>query len=78
MKNLSLDLLKIGQKAKVVEISSDENIKRRLLDMGLVENSIVECVLISPFQDPHAYDIKGATIAIRNDDAEKILVRCLE
>ena len=77
MNDLSLDLLEIGKKASVMSVNSDELIKRRLLDMGLVENSIVECILESPFKDPRAYLIKGALVAIRNDDAKKIVVRCI-
>ena len=77
MNDLSLDLLEIGKKASVISVNSDELIKRRLLDMGLVENSIVECILESPFNDPRAYLIKGALVAIRNDDAKKIVVRCI-
>ena len=77
MHDLSLNLLEIGKKASVISVNSDELIKRRLLDMGLVENSIVECILESPFKDPRAYLIKGALVAIRNDDAKKIVVRCI-
>ena len=76
-KDLSLNLLKIGTKAKVIKISSTGDIKRRLLDIGLIENSLVECVLESPFNDPRAYFIKGATIALRNEDAKDIMVRCI-
>lgn len=77
MNDLSLNLLEIGKKASVISVNSDELIKRRLLDMGLVENSIVECILESPFKDPRAYLIKGALVAIRNDDAKQIVVRCI-
>lgn len=76
-KDLSLNLLKIGTKAKVTKINSTGDIKRRLLDIGLIENSLVECVLESPFNDPRAYFIKGATIALRNEDAKDIMVRCI-
>ena len=76
-KNLSLNLLKVGNKAKVIKINSNGDIKRRLLDIGLIENSLVECVFESPFNDPRAYFIKGATIALRNEDAKDIMVRCI-
>lgn len=73
---ISLDLLKIGDSANVVKINSNDDIKRRLLDMGITENSVIKCILESPFKDPRAYLVKGATIAIRNCDAKDIMVRC--
>ena len=73
---ISLDLLKIGDSANVVKINSIDDIKRRLLDMGITENSVIKCILESPFKDPRAYLVKGATIAIRNCDAKDITVRC--
>jgi len=33
-------------------------------------------VLSAPFNDPRAYLVKGAVIAIRQKDSEKIIVRC--
>ena len=44
--------------------------------MGITENSVIKCILESPFKDPRAYLVKGATIAIRNCDAKDITVRC--
>lgn len=70
---MTLDQLKIGQKARVLEIEG-ESIKRRLLEIGLIQGVMTECVLESPFHEPKAYFIKGATIAIRKEDARKVLV----
>ena len=72
----TLDKLKIGKKARIVSINNS-NIKRRLLDIGLIENSIVKAYLISPFKDPIAYKIKNAIIAIRNIDSKEIEVEVL-
>lgn len=66
--------LKVGDKAIVINNDASLNIKRRLLDIGLVNGSLVECVLKSPFKDPVAYLIKGALIAIRNSDSKNIKV----
>ena len=71
---MSLCDIKVGDKAIVKEINADENIKRRLLDIGLVEGTCVECVLKSLLNDPLAYLIRGAVIAIRNDDSKNIKV----
>ncbi len=61
-----------GEKGRVVGMSAGGDIRRRLLDIGLTENTVVECVGKSPLGDPAAYLIRGAVIAIRSDDAEKI------
>ncbi len=66
--------LKPGQKAKVTELKSAGSIRRRLLDIGLIEGTEVECLLTSPSGDPTAYLVRGAVIAIRSDESSKILV----
>lgn len=70
----TLNELKKGEKAKVSNIEIEGSIKRRLLDIGLIKDSLVECVLESPFKDPKAYWIRGALIAIRNNDAKRIYI----
>ena len=50
------------------------SIRRRLLDIGLVEDTEVECLGQSPLGDPCAYLIRGAVIAIRSEDCRGILI----
>ena len=66
--------MKIGEKGIIKKIEANENIKRRLLDIGLINGTQVECVLKSPFKDPTAYLIRGAVIAIRKEDCNQIEV----
>ena len=72
----TLDKLEIGKVARVISIN-DSNIKRRLLDIGLIEDSVITSYLISPFKDPIAYKIKNAIIAIRKSDSRNIEVEVL-
>ena len=74
---MSLSDIKVGQKALVTKVVANENIKRRLLDIGLIEGTKVECVLKSIFKDPLAYLIRGAVIAIRKEDSKDILVELI-
>ena len=69
--------MKIGEKGIIKKIEANENIKRRLLDIGLINGTEVVCVLKSPFKDPTAYLIRGAIIAIRKEDCDKIEVELL-
>jgi ferrous iron transport protein A len=45
-----------------------------MLDLGLVAGTAVETVLRSPAGDPIAYQIRGAVIALRREEAVQILV----
>ena len=72
MRKNTLNELKKGDKAIVKSLEIEGSMKRRLLDIGLIKDSLVECVLESPLKDPKAYWIRGALIAIRDSDAEKI------
>lgn len=70
-----LNQLKPGEKAVVTEIETVNSLRRRLMDIGLVENTTVECVGKSPMGDPAAYLIRGAVIAIRACDCSGIRIR---
>lgn len=71
---LELSKVKIGQKAIIKKINANENIKRRLLDIGLTPGTEIECSLSSPSGNPKAYFIRGTLIAIRNEDTNNIIV----
>jgi len=71
---MSLSDIKVGDKVVIKQVNAKENIKRRLLDIGLIEGTKVECVLKSIFKDPVAYFVRGTVIAIRKEDSKDILV----
>lgn len=64
-----------GQRGIVKDLTCSGSIRRRLLDIGLVENTAVECVGASPHGDPKAYLIRGAVIALRSEDSRNILLK---
>lgn len=71
---MNLSNVKPGQKVRVTSLCAKGAIRRRLLDIGLIEGADVECIGVSPFGDPKAYLIRGAVIALREDDASDIMV----
>ena len=72
---MALSQLPVGGEARVVRLLSAGGIRRRLQDIGLIEGTRVECVQKSPAGDPVAYAIRGAVIALRRQDACKVLVQ---
>ncbi len=73
----SLNHLPIGQKGRVDSLHFGGSERRRMLDLGLVRGTTVEALQRSPSGDPIAYFIRGAVIALRDEDASKILVQTL-
>ena len=71
-----LSSLREGELGKIVGISKEcrgEN-RRRLLDLGFVNGTEIKIDLNSPTKNPVAYGVKGSSIALRNDQASKILI----
>ena len=66
--------IKPGESARIRSLSCSGSLRRRLLDIGLVENTAVTCLGASPAGDPKAYLIRGAVIAIRSRDCRGILI----
>ena len=77
MKESYLSDTSLGSSCIVKKINLDGSIKRRLLDIGLIEGTRVENVLVSPAGDPMAFLIRGAVIALRNDDTRNIVVEAI-
>ncbi|MDP3850896.1 MAG: metal-dependent transcriptional regulator [Luteolibacter sp.] len=48
--------------------------RRRLLDLGVVPGTRIRCEFASPFGTPRSYDIRGALIALREHQADRILI----
>ena len=71
---IPLNLLPIGETGIVQKLLSTGTQRRRMLDLGLVQGTTVEALQKSPSGDPIAYFIRGAVIALRSEDAGKILV----
>ncbi|MCS7288448.1 MAG: FeoA domain-containing protein [Roseiflexus sp.] len=74
---MPLSELPLRQTAEVVAI--DDTLqgftRRRLLDLGLTPGAVVYPELQNAFADPRAYRVRGTLIALRQDQASRILVR---
>ena len=73
-KTICLHELQPGEHARVRTLRTVGSMRRRLLDLGLVEDTEVTCLGRSPLGDPSAYRIRGMVIAIRAADGADILL----
>lgn len=72
---ISMDALMEGQAAVVRRIDTAGGMRRRFMDIGLIEGTGVTCMQKSPARDSAAYRIRGAVIALRAEDATGVLVQ---
>ncbi len=72
-----LSSLKENEVAHILGISKESrgDNRRRLLDLGFVKGTKISIDLMSPMRNPTAYLVKGTSIALRRDQASKVLIK---
>ena len=64
----------IGDTVKVVKLTGDGAIKRRIMDMGLTRGTDVTVRKVAPLGDPIEVTVRGFELSLRKDGAEDVLV----
>jgi ferrous iron transport protein A len=72
---MKLSELHRGQVARIHHIEADENLTRKLLEMGLTEGLELRLAHTGPFgRDPIAIEVNDRTVALRRRDAAHITI----
>ena len=74
MKTYRLNTVNLKQKVFVHSLNCNGSIRRRLLDLGICPKTLITPLFKSITGDSTAYFVRGSTIALRNEDANNILV----
>ena len=69
---MNLYELPLNTVGTVNDLNCNGNIRRRLLDLGLVKGTKITPVFKSPSGDPTAYEIRKTLIALRKEDSKLI------
>ncbi len=72
---MSLDCLRPGNRAVVIQIDTDPALRCRLRDFGLVPGTVICCRYRNPWGDVTALELRGSVIALRTRDLQRIRVR---
>lgn len=67
--------LKPGEKGTVAQVNGEGVLRLRLLDMGLTPGTVVMMQRRAPLGDPLQIRLRGYSLTLRRDDAEKILLQ---
>ncbi|MFA4885553.1 MAG: FeoA family protein [Desulfotomaculaceae bacterium] len=69
---IPLSKLPVGSLCQIASLNIEGLTRRRMLDLGMVPGTFIECVRRSPSGDPAAYRVRGSLIALRNENADKV------
>ena len=70
-----LSQLNPGTTGRVSKLEALGPTRRHLQDLGLVPGTLVRSIRKSPLGDPGAYKVRGAVIALREEDSQLIHVQ---
>ena len=74
----TLSDLKVGQSGKVLELNMDDvDLKRHLLEMGLITNTIVKIKKAAPLGESMVIELRGYELFLEKQELKKIYVEVL-
>ena len=69
-----LSEMKEGDSARVVRIGGNGALRRRILEMGIIRDSMIYVEKYAPLKDPLELIVKGYHISLRVEEATQITV----
>ena len=66
---------KCGETVKVLKIRGEGAVKRRIMDMGMTNNTDIFVRKVAPLGDPVEVTVRGYELSLRKADAEMIEVQ---
>ncbi|MDE6405178.1 MAG: ferrous iron transport protein A [Lachnospiraceae bacterium] len=73
---MTLDQIEVGTEAKIIKVGGEGQLRVRLLDMGLIPQTVVRVQKVAPMGDPIEIHLRGYALTIRKEDAARIEVQC--
>lgn len=72
---MTLAEMTLGQDAYVIRVDGERNLRRRLLELGLLPNTSVRLLHVAPLGDPLSLRVRNTTLSIRKAEAQQIQVK---
>ena len=71
---MTLRDVSVGQTVKVVKLSGEGPVRRRIMDMGITKGVEVYVRKVAPLGDPVEVTVRGYELSLRKADAEMIVI----
>lgn len=71
---MTLDQVAVGTEVKIIAVGGEGQLRVRLLDMGLIPQTVVRVQKAAPMGDPIEIHLRGYELTLRKKDAARIEV----
>jgi len=75
---VTLKEMKPGDCGYIHKVTGSGAIRRRMLEMGLIEGTLVQIIKYAPLGDPMEVCVEGTHICLRNNEAACLLMKKAE
>lgn len=69
---LTLAVLELRRRARIVSVGGAVPLRRRLLEMGVLPGTAIEVIRVAPLGDPIEVRLRGYALSLRREDARAI------
>lgn len=71
---MTLDEIPMGSQVRVLEVSGQDSISRRLGELGLRSGVTIEVLRRAPFGDPTVFELCGYQLCLRKTESARVRV----
>jgi ferrous iron transport protein A len=71
---VTLDQISQGTTARILDVTGDDTLAVRLMEMGLIEGEEIELIGAAPFGDPLEFSVRGYRLSLRKNEAQRVVV----
>ena len=74
---MTLDQIARGTLARILDITGDDTLAIRLMEMGLIEGEEISLIGAAPLGDPLEFSVRGYRLSLRASEAKRVIVEPL-
>jgi ferrous iron transport protein A len=74
---VTLDQIPRGTLARIQDVTGDDTLAIRLMEMGLIEGEEIELIGAAPLGDPLEFAVRGYRLSLRANEARRVVVEPL-
>lgn len=72
MASTSLDNLDEGEQGRITGLTGATDLRRRLMEMGLIPGTLLRVVRFAPLGDPIDIEVRGYHLSLRKQEARQV------